>query len=100
MAGSTTITRLTLACRRRGRSGALCAVLSAAMIAVSSLLFTQLWQTPAQAQTLSFPERPKPLKRETQPRDNAPMLVQATEIRYDYANDRVLAVGNVQIYYG
>ena len=28
------------------------------------------------------------------------MLVQATEIDYDYANNRVAAVGNVQIYYG
>ena len=28
------------------------------------------------------------------------MLVQANEINYDYANERVAAVGNVQIYYG
>ena len=28
------------------------------------------------------------------------MLVQATEIRYDYTNNSVAAVGNVQIYYG
>ncbi len=28
------------------------------------------------------------------------MLVQATEIDYDYTNNRVAAVGNVQIYYG
>ena len=28
------------------------------------------------------------------------MLVQADEIDYDYANQRVAAVGNVQIYYG
>ena len=28
------------------------------------------------------------------------MLVQATEIRYDYSNNSVAAVGNVQIYYG
>jgi LPS-assembly protein len=28
------------------------------------------------------------------------MLVQATEIRYDYTNNTVAAVGNVQIYYG
>ncbi len=30
---------------------------------------------------------------------DAQMLVQATEINYDYNNERVLAVGNVQIYY-
>ena len=28
------------------------------------------------------------------------MLVQAGEIRYDYTNNSVAAVGNVQIYYG
>jgi LPS-assembly protein len=31
---------------------------------------------------------------------DAPMLVQANEINYDYNNERVSAVGNVQIYYG
>jgi len=30
---------------------------------------------------------------------NAQMLVKADELNYDYANNRVLAVGNVQIYY-
>ena len=28
------------------------------------------------------------------------MLVRANEINYDYTNDRVSAVGNVQIYFG
>ncbi len=31
---------------------------------------------------------------------NTPMLVQADQIKYDYANDTVSAVGHVQIYYG
>ncbi len=31
---------------------------------------------------------------------NAPMLVEAAEIRYDYTNDTVAAIGNVQIYHG
>jgi LPS-assembly protein len=31
---------------------------------------------------------------------DAPMLVQANEINYDYNNEKVAAVGNVQIYYG
>jgi LPS-assembly protein len=31
---------------------------------------------------------------------NTPMLVQADEIKYDYANNTVSAVGHVQIYYG
>ena len=51
----------------------------------------------AQAQVFSFPERPKPDIRQG-PSDGQ-MLVQAGEIHYDYANQRVSAVGNVQIYY-
>ncbi len=48
---------------------------------------------------LHFPPRPPPKKPPPTP-TNAPMLVQATEIRYDYTNNTVAAVGNVQIYYG
>ncbi len=49
---------------------------------------------------LHFPPRPpRPKKPPPQPA-GAPMLVQATEIRYDYTNNSVAAVGNVQIYYG
>ena len=33
------------------------------------------------------------------PQSDAPMLVQAREIKYDYTNNSVSAVGNVQIYY-
>ena len=47
---------------------------------------------------LHFPPRPAPPKAPTTPSDS-PMLVQATEIKYDYANDTVSALGNVQIYY-
>jgi LPS-assembly protein len=49
---------------------------------------------------LHFPPRPPPPPRKPAPPSNAPMLVQATEIRYDYTNNTVSAVGNVQIYYG
>ena len=39
-------------------------------------------------------------RRRPPPRQSdAPMLVQAAEIRYDYTNNTVSAVGNVQIYY-
>ena len=48
---------------------------------------------------LHFPPRPPPPKAPPL-KSNAPMLVQATEIRYDYTNNTVAAVGNVQIYYG
>ncbi len=48
---------------------------------------------------LHFPPRPPPPMAPPL-KSYAPMLVQATEIRYDYTNDTVAAVGNVQIYYG
>ncbi|MGB9041903.1 MAG: LPS-assembly protein LptD [Pseudolabrys sp.] len=56
-------------------------------------------------QELQFPQRPLPPKKSkiTLERERAgqkQMLVQANEIDYDYANSRVAAVGNVQIYYG
>jgi LPS-assembly protein len=61
----------------------------------------------AAAQLLSFPPRAQPAKRATPgPLRTGPdasgqqqMLVQATEIQYDYSNDRVIAAGNVQIYF-
>ena len=49
---------------------------------------------------MHFPPRPPPQPKTPPPPSNAPMLVQATEIRYDYTNNSVAAVGNVQIYYG
>jgi LPS-assembly protein len=56
-------------------------------------------------QQLQFPQRPPPPKKskialEREKSGQKQMLVQATEIDYDYANNRVAAVGNVQIYYG
>jgi LPS-assembly protein len=74
----------------------------AALIAV--VLGTLIPPVPAFAQNtagvLHFPPRPPPAARQPPPPSNAPMLVQATEIRYDYSNNSVAAVGNVQIYYG
>ena len=47
---------------------------------------------------LHFPNRPRqPAPPATSP--DAPMLVQADQIKYDYPNNLVAAVGNVQIYY-
>ncbi|HEY6022916.1 MAG TPA: LPS-assembly protein LptD [Pseudolabrys sp.] len=59
----------------------------------------------AAAQELQFPQRPPPPKKskiaiDREKSGQKQMLVQATEIDYDYANNRVAAVGNVQIYYG
>jgi LPS-assembly protein len=58
---------------------------------------TGLWPEFVAAQTVTFPPRPKPPVRK--PTTQGQMLVQATEINYDYANERVSAVGNVQLYY-
>jgi LPS-assembly protein len=60
---------------------------------------------PVAAQEVQFPQRPPPPKKskialEREKSGQKQMLVQANEIDYDYANSRVAAVGNVQIYYG
>jgi LPS-assembly protein len=56
---------------------------------------------PAAAQMLAFPARPQPAPRPVHldAAGQKQMLVQASDIDYDYANNRVAAVGNVQIYY-
>jgi LPS-assembly protein len=65
------------------------------------LALAGLLVAPASAQLLKFPERPKPAKSQSilGPGQDKQMLVQATEIHYDYSNNRVSAVGNVQIYF-
>ena len=53
-----------------------------------------------QPRLVNFPKRPKPVVPQARPAsEKAPMLLQATEIDYDYVNKRVSAVGSVQIYY-
>jgi LPS-assembly protein len=67
----------------------------------AALIITSTDLSPARAQEfLAFPQRPKPAPRVV-PRSGAQeqMLVRAQEINYDYTNERVSAVGNVQIYY-
>ena len=82
------------------------ALLRAALLACTTALASACF-TPdpvfAQTDFLVFPKPPGrartpspiPKKAAEQPQ----MLVQATEIHYDHANDLVSAVGNVQIYY-
>ena len=57
---------------------------------------------PAHAQQFQFPPVPAPIKKTVRVDQSGQkqMLVQAREINYDYTNNRVSAVGNVQIYYG
>ncbi len=53
---------------------------------------------PAAAQGFTYnPQRPKPAVRPTN--NDGQMLVQAVEVDYDYNNQRVSAVGNVQMFY-
>ncbi len=56
---------------------------------------------PVQAQEFRFPERPRaaPKPKTGRMSDKAPMLLQATEIHYDYTNKQVSAIGSVQIYH-
>jgi LPS-assembly protein len=80
----------------RGRVRVGVAIVAALLaFSTSSLLLSE----PVSADNmLRFPRRPPPPKPPSAASD-APMLVQATEIRYDYTNNTVAAVGNVQIYY-
>ncbi|HAP10839.1 MAG TPA: LPS-assembly protein LptD, partial [Afipia sp.] len=56
--------------------------------------------TPAAAQTYRYNQLPpKPPKQARPANNDGQMLVQATEVNYDYNNSRVAAVGSVQIYY-
>ncbi len=71
---------------------------------VTAVVGCALDTAPAAAQQpmLAFPQRPKtapppPTHRQS---EQAPMLLQANELNYDYTNKRVSAVGNVQIYHG
>jgi LPS-assembly protein len=85
--------------RERRRHGALAFAVVAACVAVScSPVFAQLGAVNVPNE-LHFPSRAKPPTTPPVP-PNTPMLVQADEMQYDYANDTVAAVGHVQIYYG
>ena len=74
------------------------------ILALAASLFADVVHAPpTHAQEfLTFPPRPKPTPRRTVQRADGQeqMLVRAEEINYDYSNERVSAVGNVQIYYG
>jgi len=79
--------------RRRAWCGTLVALVAATMLVGGTAGLS-----PALAQMLAFPPRPKPPVRPD--RGQEQMLVRAAEINYDYSNERVSAVGNVQLYFG
>ena len=83
----------------RGRVRAGAAMLAALLVfAAHSLFVAQPSSAQAVTNLMHFPPRPPVPKPPAAPA-GAPMLVQAAEIRYDYTNNTVAAVGNVQIYY-
>jgi LPS-assembly protein len=83
----------------RGYARAGATILAALVsFAAFSLLVPERSSAQGVGSLLHFPKRPAPPSAPTPPSD-APMLVQATEIRYDYSNNAVSAIGNVQIYY-
>lgn len=74
-------------------------------LSVALMFGAGICAAPALAQELSFPQRAPALKKskravERDKQGQPQMLVQANEINYDYTNNLVAAVGNVQIYYG
>ena len=82
---------------RLSRRRTWCAALAIFAAAVS-VVAGSAGVSPALAQLLAFPPRPKPPVRPE--RSQEQMLVRAEEINYDYTNERVSAVGNVQLYFG
>ena len=87
--------------RRRGvRVSA--AALAALLLCLTGFVFSHGQASAQEVETpsgtpLHFTPRPPPPPKKPPPPSNQPMLVQATEIRYDYTNNSVAAVGNVQI---
>ncbi|MGY3527961.1 LPS-assembly protein LptD [Bradyrhizobium sp. USDA 4452] len=86
---------------RRQRSclapfGVSISALVAAFVVVSAL--DVVASTPAAAQAFTYnPRPPKPVRPPA--KNDGQMLVQATEVDYDYNNSRISAVGNVQMFY-
>jgi len=73
-------------------------VVALLVVAMSSWLVADRAAAQVMANPFRFIQRPPQPKPAPAPA-NGPMLVQATEIKYDYTNNTVSAVGNVQIYY-
>ncbi len=83
--------------RRRGAT----VFLGALVVALLELCFCSTFALSqvGPANEFHFPVRPAAPKSPPPPA-SAPMLVQADEVKYDYSNDSVAAVGHVQLYYG
>ena len=88
----------------RSRCGGAVSVFAVLAIVAGSVVASRS-SVAQQGGLVTFPKRPvpaaKPGPRIGQPQQGPTeqMLVRANEVNYDYVNDRVSAVGNVQIYY-
>jgi len=78
------------------------------VLAVASIALTSIATAPSafaqRGSIVSFPQRPKPAQAGSgllgaKKGQKDQMVVRATEMHYDYTNERVAAIGNVQIYY-
>ena len=90
--------RIPLRRRRIVMSAVLTSLATAALGLITAAALDVVTTAPAAAQSFTYnpqPTRPKP----PPPRNDGQMLVQATELDYDYNNSRVSAVGNVQMFY-
>jgi len=81
--------------RQRSRMAALLILVSGFILAGAIELASV---APAVAQSFTYNPRPPKPPRPAAPNDGQ-MLVQAVEVDYDYNNQRVSAVGNVQMFY-
>jgi LPS-assembly protein len=84
--------------RRRSRLAASGPVLALVFGVIFAAALGIVLATPASAQTFTYNPQP-PHPRPPRPPNDGQMLVQATEVDYDYNNSRVSAVGNVQLFY-
>ena len=85
--------------RSRTRVAAVCAPMLALLAGIVLAGSLELALTaPASAQSFTYnPRPPKPSPRPVT--NDGKMTVQAVEVDYDYNNQRVSAVGNVQMFY-
>jgi LPS-assembly protein len=95
---SSAFQRSTRVRRRRSRLAASGPVLALVFGVIFAAALGIVLATPASAQTFTYNPQP-PHPRPPRPPNDGQMLVQATEVDYDYNNSRVSAVGNVQLFY-
>jgi LPS-assembly protein len=95
---SSAFQRSTRVRRRRSRLAASGPVLALVFGVILAAALGIVLATPASAQTFTYNPQP-PHPRPPRPPNDGQMLVQATEVDYDYNNSRVSAVGNVQLFY-